>query len=209
MTSFDTLGVGEFLDQAASDAPTPGGGAVAALAGALGAAMASMAANFTVGKPKFAQHDDLMRRTLAALAPLLQSLRRGMDADAEAFSGISLAYRLPRESEADKARRTEAIQAALTAAMRVPLTVLADCGRAADLLPALAETTNPNLLSDVEVAAIMLEAAARAARVNVLVNARQLRTEEARTAEREAENAVARIAELAARTAAAVARRGA
>ncbi|MDR3077424.1 MAG: cyclodeaminase/cyclohydrolase family protein, partial [Planctomycetota bacterium] len=86
MNDLTALTLREFLDQAASDAPAPGGGGVAALAGALGTAMAAMAANFTVGKPKFAQHDGLMRRALAEMASLGESLRQAVNADAEAFS---------------------------------------------------------------------------------------------------------------------------
>ncbi len=161
--SFSSLTVGEFLKQAASDAPVPGGGGIAALVAALGAAMASMAANFTVGRPKFAQHDETMRQTLADLAHLSEAFRQAIDEDAKAFSTISEAYRLPKDTENHKAERQSAIAAALTAAMWAPLGVLRNCRRAARLLPTLAETANPNLLSDVEVAAIMLEAAARAA----------------------------------------------
>ena len=199
MGTFSDMTLADFVRQAASDAPTPGGGGVAALAGALGGAMAAMAANFTVGKPKFAEHDGLMRETLEALVPLIDSLRRAVDDDAAAFSGISEAYKLPRGDEAEKARRQEAIAAALTASMRVPLRVAEDCARAAELLPRLAETGNPNLLSDVEVAGIMLEAAARAAEVNILVNSRSLKTDEARAAEAEGRRAAARTAEVAVR----------
>ncbi len=203
-----TLTVGEFLDQAASDAPVPGGGGIAALAGALGAAMAAMAANFTVGRPKFARHEEAMRLTLAELAPLGLAFRRAVDEDARAFSGISAAYRLPKDTDAQKAERQAAIAAALAAAMQAPLEVIRDCRRAAELLPALAGAANPNLLSDVEVAAIMLEAAARAALVNVRVNSRQLGGAEAERAEAEAEKALARVGELARETAAAIGERG-
>ncbi len=199
--------LGRFLDRAASGEPVPGGGAVAALAGALGAAMASMAANFTVGKPKFARHDAAIRNILEQLAPLGVSLRRAVDEDALAFSAISEAYRLPRDSEEDKARRRQAVAAALAGAMRTPLEVGHVCQRAAEFLPELAEIANPNLLSDVEVAAIMLEAAARAALVNVLVNANQLANDEGKGAEAFARTTLARVGELAAQTVAAIEKR--
>lgn len=199
MNTFSNTTLADFVRQAASDAPTPGGGGVAALAGALGGAMASMAANFTVGKPKFAEHDALMRETLLALEPIVAGLLRAVDDDAAAFSGISEAYKLPRGDEAEKTSRQNAVTAALLASMRVPLRVATDCAGAAELLPRLAETGNPNLLSDVEVAGIMLEAAARAAEVNILVNSRSLKTDEARAAEAEGRRAAARTAEIAAR----------
>ena len=198
MHSFSDSTIRDFLNQAASDAPVPGGGGIAALVAALGASMASMAANFTVDRPKFAEYDALMRDTLAKLSPLIDGLRDGMDADARAFSGISLAYKLPRGTEEEKSARKAAIQAALAASMREPMAVLEKCLAAAELLPSLAGAGNPNLLSDVEVAAIMLEAAAKAARTNVLVNSGQLAGDGARQAETEADRIVAKTAALAA-----------
>ncbi len=197
VSSFSEMTIREFLDQAASDAPTPGGGGVAALAGALGGAMASMAANFTLGKAKYAEHEPYIRRLLADLAPVIDDLRRAVDDDAAAFSGISLAYALPRATDEDKARRREAVTAALSAAMRVPLRVLRRAAEAAETLPDLARRGNANLLSDVEVAAIMLAAAARAARVNIRANSASLDTDEARAAEAEGERLTARTAALA------------
>lgn len=186
MASFSEITVGEFIRQAASGAPTPGGGAIAALVGALGCSMASMATNFTIGKPRFAQHEPLMREHLAKFEYLIERFRSDIDKDAEAFSGISEAYRLPKEGDEAKAARKRAIDDALFAAMQVPLAMARKCVKMAELLPTLAGAANPNLLSDVEVAGIMIEAAARAARTNVLVNSRQLHGEAARDAEREA-----------------------
>lgn len=200
MSGFATMPLDRFLQQAASDAPTPGGGGIAALAGALGGAMASMAANFTVGKPKFAEHDALMRGTLAKLEPLIRDLLDAVDGDAAAFSGISAAYKLPRGTDDEKAARSKAIQDALFASMQVPLAVLEKCREAAKLLPALAGAGNPNLLSDVEVAAIMLDAAAKAAEVNVLVNAGQLKGDAGPAAKARAAEVVAEVSRKAAET---------
>lgn len=197
MKSFSEYSLEEFLLQAASDAPTPGGGGIAALVGALGGAMASMAANFTVGKPKFAEHEGLMQATLARLKPLIDDLRNAVDDDARAFSSISGAYKLARGTDPEKERRKAAIDEALIASMRVPLRVLNCCGEAADLLPPLARAGNPNLLSDVDVAAIMLEAAARAALVNVYANSRSLASEDARDAEAAGEEIVLKVRNLA------------
>ena len=191
---FDAMSLAEFVQAAASDAPTPGGGGVAALAGSLGAAMASMAANFTVGRPKFASVDAEARAAVNALAPLVAGLLKGVDRDAEAFAAISAAFKLPRDGDSEAVARREAIRAALAGAMRAPLAVLEDCLKVAERLPGLAAIANPNLLSDVEVAAILIEAAGRAARVNVLVNAGQLGGHA--EAEAEAARAVERLAEL-------------
>ncbi len=200
MTDFASMSLKDFIAAAASGAPVPGGGGIAALAGALGAAMASMAANFTAGKPKFAEHDAAMRGTLAKLEPATARLLAAVDGDAAAFSGISAAYALPKGDDAEKAARKAAINEALTASMRVPFGMIGDCLAAAELLPELAAKGNPNLLSDVVVAAIMLRAAAEAALVNVLVNSRSLGTPEAGLAEERGGEALRRIGEYAEET---------
>jgi formiminotetrahydrofolate cyclodeaminase len=197
MSSFSDMTIKDFLDQASSSAPTPGGGGIAALAGALGGAMASMAANFTLGKAKYAGHEPYIRQLLGNLAPIIDDLRRSVDDDATAFSGIAGSYALPKAADEEKARRKAAVTAALTASMRVPLRVLRRSAEAAELLPDLARRGNANLLSDVEVAAVMLAAAARAALVNVRANSASLDSDEARAAEAEGERLKARTAAIA------------
>lgn len=195
--SYSDATVEDFIRQAASGNPTPGGGGVAALAGALGGSMATMVANFTVGKPQYAQHEEAVQCILKAMLPLIEDFRAAIDDDANAFSGIADAYKLPRDTDAAKAKRTDAIQAALTASMKVPLRVLRCAKEAVDMLPELAKHGNPNLLSDAEVAAIMLVAAAKAALVNVYANSSSLKTPEAREAEAEGERTVKHCEQMA------------
>lgn len=197
MKSFSEITVEAFLEQAASNAPVPGGGGIAALAGALGGAMASMAASFTVGKPKYFGHNELMQDMLGEFKRYVDFFRQAVDDDARAFLTISEAYKLPKETDEEKAARKAAIDAALTASMQVPLAVVRKCAEAAGKLPVLAGSGNPNLLSDVEVAAIMLEASARAAIVNVYANSHSLKGPEARSAEREAAELVRKVVEIA------------
>lgn len=196
MQSYSDMTLAEFIRLAASDSSTPGGGGIAALAGSLGAAMASMAINFTVGREKFAEHEEVLQKMLAVITPLMDELRAAVDADAVAFAGIADAYKLPRASEEEKAARRAAVNSALDASMQVPLRVLRCCGKLAETLSEVAKRGNPNLLSDVEVAAIMTTAAARAALVNVYANSRSLATDAAREAEREGEALRRRIAAL-------------
>lgn len=198
--SFSESSLNDFLRQSASNNPTPGGGAVAALAGALGACMASMVANFTIDKPQFAEHQDAVSAALKKLRPLIEDFRIAVDDDASAFSGIADAYKLPKQTDDQKAARKTAIQNALAASMKVPLRVLRCCGETADLLPDIARRGNPNLLSDAAVAAYMLEAAAKAALVNVLANSTSLQTDEAREAEREGKRIAGRVADIAKET---------
>jgi formiminotetrahydrofolate cyclodeaminase len=167
----------DYIDAAASDAPTPGGGSVSALAGALGSCMASMAANFTAGRKKYADVEEEVRAILGRLAEGRAALLQCAEEDEVAFAKVGAAYGMPRETEAETTARREAIQAALREAMDVPLRAmraakacLADC-------PRLAEIGNPNLVSDTGVAAVLAEAALRAAGLNVEVNLASLKDE--------------------------------
>jgi formiminotetrahydrofolate cyclodeaminase len=117
-----------------------------------------------------------------------------------AFTRLSRAYRLPKDGEEAAIGRRKEIHEALLDAMRPPERVVADCRRAMELLPPLAEAANPNLLSDVEVAAIMLAAAARAALVNLRVNARQLADGEVGETEAGAARRLAEVEELSEKT---------
>lgn len=166
-----------YTEKLAGGEPTPGGGSAAALAGALAAAAGAMVGSFTVGKPKFAE----VEAEVAAILEQLQSLRERMldltDLDAEAYAEVGAAYSMPKETEDQKAERKGAIQEALKSAARVPLGVVLAAGEIADLLPALAAKGNPNLLSDVGVAAILAQAAFEAGRLNVEVNLAGVRDE--------------------------------
>ena len=162
------------IDQAASDAPTPGGGSVSALAAALGSCMGSMAANFTAGKKKFAAVDAEARQILATLAEHREALLRCAEEDAVAFEAVNAAYRLPKETEQQKAARSAAIRKSLLESMEVPLRAVRAAVACLEPLPRLAAIGNPNLISDTGVAAILLEAGARAAHLNVLINLKGL-----------------------------------
>jgi glutamate formiminotransferase/formiminotetrahydrofolate cyclodeaminase len=160
---------------ASSGSPTPGGGSVAALAGALGTTMAAMAANFTVGKKKFESVEPEVRERLAACLRARDELLRLMDEDTRAYATVSAAYALPKETPEEKKARSAAIQAALVTAMDAPLRVVRECRAVMAPIVRLAEIANPNLLSDVGVAAILAEAALRAAKLNVEVNLKELK----------------------------------
>lgn len=95
--SFKDIKVCEFLERLGSGAPTPGGGAAAALSSAQGAALIMMVANHTIGKPKYAEFEELNKDILAEAEVLMNRLTDGMDRDAEAFGRVSKAYGLPRQ----------------------------------------------------------------------------------------------------------------
>ena len=162
--------VQDYCKRLASNEPTPGGGSGAAVAGALAAASAAMAANFTVGKKKFTDVQADIERILEVLNTQQQRLLELADADAEAYSKVGAAYGLPRDTDAEKDTRQQAIQEALMAAAEVPVAVAEACAAFIALLPELADKCNPNLISDVGVGAQLGSAALAAAQLNVEVN---------------------------------------
>ncbi len=162
--------VREYTQRLASNQPTPGGGSAAAVVGALAVASAAMAANFTVGRKKFADVQADVDRILALLDDQQQALLDLADADADAYSKVGAAYGMPRDTDAEKEARQQAIQEALMAAAEVPMGVVEACAAVIAVLPELADKCNPNLISDVGVGAELGLAALRAAQLNVEVN---------------------------------------
>ena len=162
--------MGAWLDELASGAPAPGGGAVAAMHAAMAAGLVSMVCELTVGRPKYAEHEATMREVLAEAGECRQEAVRLAEEDAEAFTGVTDAYRLPKGTEEEKAARSGAIQEALVRAAEVPLRTAALAGEVLGLARRIRPGANVNVLSDVAVAAVSARAAMQAAAVNVAVN---------------------------------------
>jgi methenyltetrahydrofolate cyclohydrolase len=162
--------VSEYLAKLASNAPAPGGGSAAALAGALGVALAEMAANFTVGKEKFAAVEADVRRVLDTLEAQHGKLLGLVNEDAVAYGQVSGAYAMPRATAEEKSARTVAIQEALRAASAVPFGICECAAAVAAVLDELAAKANPNLISDVGCAARLVVAAMDCGRLNVEIN---------------------------------------
>lgn len=158
--------IAEFLDRLSSDLPAPGGGSAAALVGALSAALGSMVCNLTVGREKFAAVEAEMLDALASLEGYRAALADLIQADMTAYEGVKAAYRMPK----DDPSRNLSIRAALMESASVPLAVMEHAAGIVRLLGPLAAHGNPNLISDVGVAAVFAEAAAAAAELNVDVN---------------------------------------
>lgn len=163
--------VSGFLGAIASSAPAPGGGSVAAHAGALAAALAQMVAGLTIGKKKYAAVEGEMKELAIRAAALTNALSALVKRDADAYTAVSGAYALPKESDADKAARDEAIQAALLQAADVPLETARACAEVAELALMAAERGNSNAVSDAGVAALLADAGCRGASYNVRINA--------------------------------------
>jgi len=170
--------VREFLERLAARTPTPGGGAAAALAGALGAALGGMVTRFSMPSGGGDAGEERDPR-LAGLLERFDRTRRGLadllERDVEAYARFHDASRMPRGTEEETARRREAMQAALDGAMRVPLEGARICRDLLGDLESLGAAANPNLVSDLGVAAALARAGFEGARDNVRVNLRSLR----------------------------------
>jgi len=162
--------ISQFMDELASSAPAPGGGSVAALAGAMGAALVSMVCNLTVGKKKYADVEEEIKAILGQAESLRQELMGLLEEDVAAYTRVSEAMKMPRDTEEQKAIREEALEKALKEATKVPLRVAEACVKVMDLCRPVAEKGNINAVSDAGVAVVMAEAGLRSAALNVLIN---------------------------------------
>jgi len=159
-----------FVSSVASSTPTPGGGSVSAHVGALAAALAQMVAGLTVGRKKYAAVDAEMKQIALDAADVGNQLAALVEADAQAYTAVSDAYKLPKEPDDAAVRRSEAITEALLGASRVPLDTARACARVAELAATVAVKGNTNAVSDAGVAALLAEAACRGAAYNVRIN---------------------------------------
>lgn len=162
--------ISQFLDELASSSPAPGGGSVAALAGAAGAALASMVCNLTVGKKKYSDVQAEISALLQETEKLRKELTLLIDKDAEAFNTVMAAFSLPKGTEQEQGVRTAAIQEATKSATLIPLQVMAVCHRALRYSLTVAEKGNKNSASDAGVAALMLQAGCSGVALNVRIN---------------------------------------
>ena len=164
-----------YLDALASDAPTPGGGTVAALAGATGAALISMVCNLTIGRTGYEEAEERMRGVLDEAEASRTALLDLADRDAAAFGAVMAAFTMPKETDAEKAVRSQAIQAGYEVAATVPLEI---AKRAAELMELAREATeigNANAASDGACAAQALSASVWSATYNIEINAAALK----------------------------------
>jgi glutamate formiminotransferase/formiminotetrahydrofolate cyclodeaminase len=164
----------DFTDEVSRDSPAPGGGSVAALCGALGAALASMVANLTHGKEGTEAHD----AELAAIAEDAQRIKdqliTAVDADSEAFSSFMRALRLPQATAEDKAVRARRMQEGLKLAVEVPWATAVASLAAMRLCRRVAEIGNPSSLSDGAVGVQVAFAGVRGGLWNVLINLKDI-----------------------------------
>jgi len=162
--------VEEFLEQTASKQPTPGGGAVAAVTGALGAALGQMVLAYSLGKKSLVAHQPMLEQTMLVLGRAQGKFIELAEEDARAYSVVNELMRLP---ETDPRRVAEWADA-VAASVRPPMAALGLACECARVLRELCGRTNTFLKSDLAIAGVLAEACAAAAKWNVVVNVPQL-----------------------------------
>jgi glutamate formiminotransferase/formiminotetrahydrofolate cyclodeaminase len=163
-------GLPDFLNDVASSAPTPGGGSVAALNGALGTALMTMVAGLTAGKKGYEEFADELKALKEKLIPLRERFINLIDEDAESFKKVMAADKLPKMTEADKQERAKAISEGLKVAAETPYRTMTMALDVLRMSRPIVEYGNKSSISDAGVGTMNLDAAFRAARLNVLIN---------------------------------------
>jgi glutamate formiminotransferase/formiminotetrahydrofolate cyclodeaminase len=164
------MSVTDFVEELASVSPAPGGGSVAALAGALAAGLAAMVPNLTVGKPGYGPVKREMNAIAAEAQVLKDQFLRAMDEDTAAFNRLMDCFGMPKDTAEQQAARSAAIRLATVEVTEVPLATLKRCVRTAELCREIANKGNRNALSDAGTGASMALACAEGAYYNVLIN---------------------------------------
>ncbi len=169
--AFEDYSCHEFVEALGSAAPVPSGGGAAALAGGVGAALASMAASLAKKRHEGAQAQELAK-SCARLAELQERLLRCIDDDAQAFLPLSAVYKMPKTTPEERDARAEAMEGRLQACAEVPLSMMRACAEVLEVLPALLEPAGLLLASDVGSAAVLCRAAAQSAALSLRANTR-------------------------------------
>lgn len=175
MTEIKDKSIQQFLDELASKAPTPGGGSAAALLGAQAAALTSMVCNLTIGKPKYQGVEADMQALLTKAELLRATLTDMIKADVDIFDQLMAAYGLAKETEQEKALRSQQIQVVLREATLVPLACAKACAQAIKLSQEAADKGNLNVISDAGVAVMSAYAGLKSAALNVYINTASLK----------------------------------
>jgi formiminotetrahydrofolate cyclodeaminase len=160
-----------FLSELSSGAPVPGGGGASALAGAAASALASMVANLTTGKKKYAEYQAEIDEILVKTAGLVKDFESLIEKDAEVFEPLAKAYSIPK----DEPGRDEALEEALNTACSAPYEIVMKTKEACDIIVRLETIGSKLAISDVGVAATMLQTAAKGAAMNVYINTKLMK----------------------------------
>lgn len=172
------MNVTQFADVLASDAPAPGGGSAAALAGALGAALTAMVCELTVHKKQFAEVREDVLAVQAKASQLQKAFLDVMDRDTDAFLVVSNAFAMPKATDEEKAARSAAIQKGLEGCTATPFEMMQLAAQTIELTESLLGRFNTASASDLGVGALSLRTAVQGAWLNVLINIGSLKNKE-------------------------------
>ncbi len=167
---FRKMSIDEFLDTLGSSSPTPGGGTVAALSGALAAGLTKMVASLTKGKKGYEEHDSLMQETALLETQEVEWFKTMMDEDAKAFNQVTTAMKLPKDTLVQKEVRTSAIQEAFKEATRTPFEIARHIARLVPRAGLMARFGNKNARSDALCALELCKAGFQMSLENVSIN---------------------------------------
>ena len=164
-----------FLDKLASKSPEPGGGSVAALTGSLGAGLVSMVCSLTLGKEKYKDVQPQVEALIKESEKLRVEMQDLIQKDTEVYGGLSEVYKMPKNTDAEKAARTAKMQEALKKACQVPFEIGLKSLEVARLAQRAAEIGNVAAVSDAGVAVLLAQACAQSAALNVKINVNSIK----------------------------------
>lgn len=164
-----------YLDELAAGKSTPGGGSAAALNGAMGAALASMVARFTLGKAEYADVQPEIEEILQQTEKLRERFQQLMQADIDAYGRLSTSYKMPRTTPEEQNARSKAIQAQLVEAALVPLEMAEAAAKLVQYCRRIAEIGNTNVLSDIATGGLLASSAGAGAAWIVRANLRSMK----------------------------------
>ncbi|MBQ0079209.1 MAG: cyclodeaminase/cyclohydrolase family protein [Eubacterium sp.] len=168
----------EFTALTASKEPVPGGGSVSALVGALGVALGIMVGSYTVGKKKYADVEDEIKACMEETEQIREDLLALVQADVDAFEPLSKLYGMKPETEEEKAKKDELMEATLNEACAIPIQIMEKCARAIELSKIYAEKGSVLMTSDAGASAISCKGALQAASLNVYINTSSMKNRE-------------------------------
>ncbi len=177
-TNFKDKTCAEFTAVLAGSDPVPGGGGASALAGAVGTALSHMVGSLTLGKKKYRDVEPQIREAMGKAEKLQDRLLSLIQRDAEVFTPLSEAYRLPKETEEEIARKDAVMEACLLDACSVPVEIMDCCCQAIGLAEFFAEKGSKMAVSDAGASAAILKGALEAASMNVYINTKSMKNRE-------------------------------
>ena len=168
------LTIKEFIHKVISNDPVPGGGSVSAFNGALATSLAAMVANLTIGRKKYAEVNEVMEDLSARFEELARQLIIDVDRDSDAYNRVFAAFKLPKETEEEKAEKARVMEIVLKDACSVPMEIMEKCCEAIELIVEFGAKGSKLAISDAGVGAAFCKAALKGASLNVYINTKSM-----------------------------------